>query len=830
MPELSAELVLRPTRIGFLTRPTDLTSVRAIMRACVCLWGGVYNPIIPVFQRAPKEWRPEIFQRFKGAEVAKGYARFFEPDVYVEAESGLLEEAGFGALREKHTLHPQIVTLKEFFEPDRDRKSAEPAFGLNAFDVLAHIYKTEQQFELRDKRDHLLVTPVRASVLTEAVFGVYPSSDAIKYIEKAYREVYRPEKAETSPDTWRRVFFKGAGTPLDVTRHGLNTQRYWYHDPLIYVFDPGRATDLIDLWNLRLEPHPILPIPADWFAALADDICRVLKAEHRPVAGSPNGLMHNATIEFGRSISRDKAEDLIKSLKPGLPKGALAVKYWRNSIWVEYRDDIVHRDHRLRVIAKEKRAELVVKDNSVLRTSFDTLVPEFAERPARANLRWVNVLSISNFSKSRIATVLPFNTFDSSWPRLGLGNEAVLVGSEGWVFPQCYTNLGQYVSMLTDEEAVIGALERFGIKAKLSDPGHIARQMLEHLGGLWGVHLLADIDTLKLLKKMAGSLRRQSNDSDTIEETFELRTATRKEWTDLISSRKKRMNLPRLDLEDFTKRNIIRLGLATDCPHCNAKNWTPLTVVDYRVTCERCLKPYDFPQAALRPNNQNFTYRVIGPFSAPDYGRGSYSALLTLNFLERFNSSTGEMTFSTAMDLEFDGTKCEVDFVALRGDDRLGRESRKPPQLIIGEAKSLGEGNLITARDIAKLKSVAAKLPETIVVISVLRDRFTAPERKLLTKFVNWGRRVNLHGEPTNPVVLLTEHELTMDYLLSEKWKKLGGAYAAFADYEHTRHLLNIADATQAIYLDLPSFHEVRRKYWETRIARRQAMQKPVKK
>jgi hypothetical protein len=38
MAELSAEIRLRPTRIGFLTPPTDLASVRVIMRVCTCLW------------------------------------------------------------------------------------------------------------------------------------------------------------------------------------------------------------------------------------------------------------------------------------------------------------------------------------------------------------------------------------------------------------------------------------------------------------------------------------------------------------------------------------------------------------------------------------------------------------------------------------------------------------------------------------------------------------------------------------------------------------------------------------------------------------------------
>lgn len=120
---------------------------------------------------------------------------------------------------------------------------------------------------------------------------------------------------------------------------------------------------------------------------------------------------------------------------------------------------------------------------------------------------------------------------------------------------------------------------------------------------------------------------------------------------------------------------------------------------------------------------------------------------------------------------------------------------------------------------------LAAKLPNALVVISVLRDHFTRTEKALLNKFVNWGRRVNIHGEPTNPVLLLTAHELTMGYLLSATWEELGGIHARFAKYEHTRNLLNLADATQQIYLGLPSFQQVRRDYWDKRLARRKAAQ-----
>jgi hypothetical protein len=419
---------------------------------------------------------------------------------------------------------------------------------------------------------------------------------------------------------------------------------------------------------------------------------------------------------------------------------------------------------------------------------------------------------------------LPFNTFDRKWPHLGLGGEQIAIGSEGWVYPQRYTNTSQFVSPLTSDQAVIGSLGQFGINASLSEPGHIAKQMLEHLGGLRGVRLLADLSTLKLLNKMAGGLRRRRNDGETLEENFGLRTATLKDWTEVVARRQEPWAKRQSVLARFTARNVLRLGLETDCPHCNATNWNTLSNIDYRVVCERCLKSYDFPQAHLREQNRNWTYRVVGPFSVPDFGRGSYSALLALRTISQYRTSMDRMTFATAMNLGFDGVEREIDFLAWCGDERI-HDTHRPPQLVIGEAKSFGKGELITAGELAKLKTVASKLPEAVIVIAVLRDHFTNLEKRALRSFVNWGRRVNDYGEPTNPVLLLTSHELTMDFGVSSAWKKLGGKYAKFDGYNHTRTLSNFADATQQIYLDMPPFHEARRDYWKKRRARRAARQ-----
>jgi hypothetical protein len=342
--------------------------------------------------------------------------------------------------------------------------------------------------------------------------------------------------------------------------------------------------------------------------------------------------------------------------------------------------------------------------------------------------------------------------------------------------------------------------------------------MLEHLGGLWGVHLLADVETLQLLNKMAGGLRRRASETETVEETFERRSAPLKDWSDLIARRKQRRSLPPLELKDFTDRNVIRLGLETECSHCQATNWHTLTTIDYDVRCERCLKAYRFPQASVREQNRNWHYRVVGPFSVPDFGRGSYSALLALRVLARFRLS-GEMTFSTAMNLSFDGVKIEADLVAWQREEKHGGHNR--PQLVIGEAKSLGKGDLIKTNDIMRLKAIGRKLPGTVLVISILRDEFSPTEKKLLRPFVNWCRRLDEYGRATNPVLLLTAHELFMEHHVSNTWKSLGGLHAKFSDYQHTRSLDSFSDATQVIYVGLPSFWEWRRVEWEKRVARK---------
>ena len=786
------------------------------MRICACIWGGAYNPIIPVFRNRPRDWRPDVPDSLTGAQIARGYVEFFKPDLFVEAEPNLLERIGLGALRKTADLRRSVIPLDALLACPPDRDWSELELGLGIMDVLKDVYESEQRFQLRDERPAYLVKRRPGTGLVEALFGLYPNDRASSYFARAYGDVFKPTVVEATPDTWIKVYMEGAVAPLGLTAHRLERQPTWRDDTKFFVFDSAKATDLIDLWNLHIEPSRVLPVPLEWWHELAGEISRHIASAHRPLQGNPHGVMHDTTVEFARSIAQDRQRAYIAMLDPGLPQGSLVWKPWRTPVWEPRRGEGVEPPRPLRVIAQERTLTLTIDDGDSPLTELATLAPNFASLYGAHRARWVNVVSLMSFRRDDIATILPSNVTNSAWPHMDFLHERVVVGTEGWSFPQRFKDSTQTIRLHTQEDALVASLEHLGVSAVLSDAGQIAKHVLQHLGGLNGLGLLAYPDTLKLLNAMAVGLRIRNQGEAEVEEVYDPRTRSEQHWKAHLAERRNRRTLWAPEIAGFTDRNVIRLGLTTRCPRCTVANWHSLSIVDYVLSCDRCLEKYSFPQGALNPNNGNWRYRAIGPFSSPGFARGSYGALLALKALRGLSHASERMTYSTALELHLgDGAPCEVDFTAWishRSPDRVGH-----PSLVFGEAKSFGESDLIRLRDLTQLRRVATRFPGAIIAISVMRDEFTEGEIRNLLPFVKWARRLNAHWLPTNPVVLLTGVELFHEIDIESAWRDRGGPYERFADYHWTHSLHRLAEATQAIYLDLPLFVEDQRAAAERR-------------
>ena len=203
---------------------------------------------------------------------------------------------------------------------------------------------------------------------------------------------------------------------------------------------------------------------------------------------------------------------------------------------------------------------------------------------------------------------------------------------EGLVLPQQHKDHREYLHLMTGRQAVVHWLGRHGVTAEPSDPGQIADQVLSALGGFWGIYLIADRETLHLLDKMAKSVRKYAD--GTVEE-FPDRTADVREWESLLRRRGYAQFAGELNLDRFVKANILKLGIAIQCPTCMKKNWYGIGNLREQLTCEGCLKSFDFPQGGLNFHHTSWQYRVVGPFSVPNYAGGAYATVLALHVFAR---------------------------------------------------------------------------------------------------------------------------------------------------------------------------------------------------
>jgi hypothetical protein len=117
-----------------------------------------------------------------------------------------------------------------------------------------------------------------------------------------------------------------------------------------------------------------------------------------------------------------------------------------------------------------------------------------------------------------------------------------------------------------------------------------------------------------------------------------------------IVNRRSNSRFAGVSLEEFVSTNILRLGLGLQCTHCYKNNWFGIESLRTALTCERCLKTFDFPQGSLNFDRTPWQYRVVGPYSAPDYAQGAYATILALNvFARTLAGNDANVTYATGL-------------------------------------------------------------------------------------------------------------------------------------------------------------------------------------
>ena len=819
MSKLSGKLHLRPTRIGFLLRPTDMGSLRRIMRLCTCLWGGTFNPIIPVCRTLPADWRKESHSYLKGRQLTQGYIRFFEPDVYVEAKHGLADECGIDREAD-FGFHNRVVTLDDFVTKE-DGRVPQFAFGLSMFDLYRELYEKEYRFAPRDERNVVLFEGrgIDAAFL-ETASGTFPHDDTLHFFQRGYMDAFEPEIRKSNAENWLSSERTGALSPLHFTRYGIDRFPDGSSGSRVFVADPESPLDLLDLWNLRQFCGNVIPVNVRWLSEFRGALREFIERTHRPLPGNQHGVMIHSVVEFGRSIRPDFAEEVSKSILDDLPPGSWTRKMWYDEIWDTRINDFMAHKERAQIESKSQHLDIVLESEEEPVATLPSLSPEFAKPYGGRAARWANVVSLSDFAgKSEWALTLPSTSLTLMNPRLRRG-QPMLVSREGFVLPQHHKDHRQFLWFFKGAEAISEWLRERGIEASPSDSGRIADQVLAAVGGFWGAHLLGDGETLKLLDKMSKSVR-TFLEGERVEE-YPDRTAHVSTWLDLVKSRNARDLAPQLGVQSFVRAGVLRLGLAITCSSCEYENWYGVDDIGERLICERCLRQYDFPQGTLNFSNTPWHYRVTGPFSVPNYAYGAYATVLALRCLTiGLGFGRHPITYSSNLHLLAAGKSIEVDFACWYSRERMLGLAEEPC-FVVGESKSFA-ADAIRETDVSRLKTIGEMLPGTVLVISVLKDGFSDEEKKRIGRLALWGRETTSDGRWRAPVIVLTGTELFASHSVEHEWKNRGGRRQTLAEPGYVRmdNLVTLADLTQQVYLDLPAYETWSRERIEKRRRRR---------
>ena len=804
MSNVSVSLRLRPIRYAFLVRPDDAKRTLEIFRINTCLWGGKYNPIIPFFKRLPPWWERKGYWFENAKQVVNGYLDFFEPDFIVEAEKGLAEDLGFDPER--------ILKLADLLVRDGERDREK--YGFSVYDLYGELYRKEFQFEQRHKHNivHVKAKEARFENFVACNFGDFPAQRRLKYFERAYKDVFDSGIISLDGDALSELYKSGCSSPLRIGYAKLKVHYHDHQDPTLFILDAHQPRDLIDFWNLRAVHRNVLAVPVQWMEKLSPFCKQFLLDNYRPLPGNPHGVMIHPTSMFSRSIAEGDIEEIHKSFLRVEKDGANVLQTWYPPIWREPSENMV-RTMRPTLEAETKEIDVPI-DEDKPEIRFDPLFPEFASEYGN-RFRWANVVRMRDWShRKQIATVFPCNYKNPSFPKFRSGREQILPTTEGLVIFHEHKNIYERWELTDGTTALNTWFNENKITAIPSDAGRATQQLIQTLGGIFGVRSLAHKGVIELLNEMS---RKPVT-----------RSAHFKEFQNKINNAVASDIWRHRNFETLVESKAVELGLELKCSKCGSWSWYSVKQLDYSLACDLCLKQFDFPIA--RPSDSKLSkwaYRVIGPFALPDYARGGYAAALSIRFFADVIGQMyrSEVTWSSGQELTLaSGKKSEADFI-LWNQRKQMFGTDLVTEIVFGETKSFGK-EAFKNDDINKMKILAESFPGSIIVFATLKEAedLSPEEIERIRKLAQWGREYDKERKQSRaPVIMLTGTELFTAHYLDSSWKEKGGKHKELIEpaWVRTDNLRTLADLTQQLYLGMPSYGQWREEKWKKRIARK---------
>lgn len=751
MNTVSAYIQYRPIRIGFCIRENNFEDYRKALRLTHTLWGGRYNPIIPIGS---------------GTDSESKLVESFKVDALFPVEND--ENISNFIKKFPHLPWPLHLTENLFI---KGRRSLEPAF-LDIYQAALRLNSDLIKYNHRDTWQLNCISWAPNDPLSnmfEAMFGAYPSADEIKIDYDGLiasrlnvNSIGINPQTEISPDLFKN------STRNQLTTHMLLGGKILNH-PGLYVGSVNNFSDLVYFWNMRACGMSLLFYDPDYSSRLdkiKNAYLEIQKQQPKPDY-SPG--------ELGVWTTPKKIQSLNEKL--------ISLDLVRCTVTNHTLQNL--NTHSSVRYFKGKTALGVLSDSPSGSLSF-----QLPEKPTISGgighfQHLITSIKFFNGSTSEDQTFkVPYmpelNVFYGQ--KMHTWNE-VRVEPDGLGLITQIDENNLYLRSVGVKELTQEIFKQYGMTATPSKAGLIASRIIQQFGGLRDccVFKIKGVRELIEKHKPTQSFTRQGanqiigqNDPKTGKPNFS-------KYENLyLTSRPAGTKLKAPDAFNYLiTKNVFRVGLELKCVNCDLEFWRAIDDIKSSSICEYCGNEFNI---LGQLKDRDWFFRRSGIFGHDNNQEGGIPVALTLQQLHaKFHFDN--FLYTTAINIEPNGAninKCETDFVVITWN-RHGEVS-----IIISECKTRTP---IVMQDAENLKKVADAFPEnriqTFVLFSKL-DNFSDDEINAC---------IHAQGALRKRVIMLTDREL-------EPWDIYEHTKNEFAIDEHAVDWSKMASNTIKIFVE----------------------------
>lgn len=701
---------LRPIRYAFIVSDGDMEAALTAVSLNTAIWGGIYNPIIPVTPEAERE----------------ALLTAFDPDEIVDLTGGRLDRP----FLERYPL--RVVTPEHFVDRDR-RGRRRLGFGFGILPILREIHEKEVRQSTDPTRAALVSTTARDG-WPEYVSFVFGSFSGLPQLDIDVVDIFRRalrardmafDPANISDELTDIV------SPIDISGHGLRvfSPRASFSSHIIYIGDHRSWADLVEFWSIRATGRSVLFVPFEGHEHHAARVRTIAEEGRYPI--NPQ-IENEPDLQKAPSLAVDAFQrvcDCIGTLR----LGPISRRDWRPRYGNEtehYVGDI----HACELEAKSAEELSMLQDDRM--TPVKLISPDQLdeERTFIGDYEWALDLTLSGaLHENDHSFAFPKETtVEGLIPPAFLGGKgAARLGRHGVVTFHHSARDILYPHPV-DTQAVFAALfERAGLEMKPSLPGRYAREIIRKMGRLHYDCRVFKLQGVRaaLDRLSAGGILTKGNIKDVV--------MSRDHWREdlyenmFIRGQRGRLNFTHI-FDFLLEKRVLRPGFTMRCRTCHGEDWYHVSEFDEEYACRFCFTR----QRVNFGSVHDWQYKSDGLFQIRDSALGSLAVIVSLWRFEHLHSLEGGR-YQTSIELRDPSARwaCEVDYAYLL----VGRFTTSY-DLVLGQAATSGD---FTDADIANMATLSDRFDKRPwLAFSTLRETFSERDKRLLNGLLERDYRV----------------------------------------------------------------------------------------